>query len=239
LDCGDFLFNQFMTYFDLRKSEMVGYSPNAFREMLFKIAILKENGTENDRISAVLSSKNKNKKIEIIENKQSVKYTYEQIMEMYYASIYALAINKEWDIKHEIISSDLPDIIFINKTNAHDRVAIEIYQGYDFINRHSRKVIDIKSEVKKLHRIKGNKNYSINFIKSRLLVVNRKKSVPNGFNVSEYCREVNKYSWNFSNIILCLFGRVNNNFTFFNVYPKNMFNIKTDFILSKDSKFLY
>ena len=231
----DDLFNNSMTYFDLPKNEMVGYSPLAFKEKIFKMAISKESGIEDQQISAVISSKNKNKTIEIIENGQSVYYTYKQISEMYYASIYALAINKQWVIKHEIISSDSPDVLFVNKVNHNDRVAIEIYEGFEYNNQHT-KIIDIKNSVKKLYKIKGNKNYHI---KSRLLIINRENSAQNGFNVSQYCQELNKYSWNFSSIILCLFRQSNNNFTFFYVYPKNMCNIKIDFILNKDGKFWY
>ena len=157
-------------------------------------------------------------------------------MEMYYSSIYALAVNKEWSIKHDIISSDSPDIIFCNKANGDDRIAIEVYNGFDFDKRNVREKIDIEDEVKKLHKIKGNKNYSI---PSRLLIINRRVSISDGFNVSEYSQELNLHSWNFFYIILCLFRQKENDFTFFYVYPKEMCNKKFDFVLNKDSKFRY
>ncbi|MFH1235669.1 MAG: hypothetical protein V1685_01890, partial [Parcubacteria group bacterium] len=185
---------------------------------------------------AVLDSKNKNKLLAITENGYPIKYSYKQISEMYYSSYYALAINKEWNIKHDIITSDSPDIIFVNETNENDRVAIEIYEAFNFKDSNTRKMIDIESEVKKLHDKKGNKKYDIT---SRLLIINRVKSTPSGYNVDEYYQELIKYSWNFSHIILCLFRQKENDFTFFYVYPKNMQHAIINFILHKDSNFLY
>ncbi len=225
-----------MTYFDLPKNGMVGYSPLGFVNKIFKIAIEGEQGSDDEKIDAVLNSKNKNKLLEIFENKQPVKYSYKQIMEVYHATIYALAINKKWGIKHDIIVSDSSDIIFVNEADASDRVAIEIYTPFNFEDRNIRKIVDIKSEVEKLHSKKGNKNYQMN---SRLVIINRVDSTFGGFNVSEYRRELDKYSWNFSHIILCLFRQRKNDFTFFYVYPEKMCNAKIDFVLGEDGKFWY
>lgn len=190
-----------MTYFDFPKAEMVGYSPRGFKNKILELALDAEQGSDDEKIAAVLNSKNKNKFLEITENGQPVKYLYRQIMEAYHASLYALAINKKGNIKHDIIISDSPDIIFVNEADGNDRVAIEIYEGFDHNKRNAREVIDIKSEVQKLHGKKRDKKYGM---LSRLLIINRRASVPNGFNVIEYGREINKYQWNFSQIILCL-----------------------------------
>jgi hypothetical protein len=225
-----------MTYFDLPKDEMVGYSPLGFVNKIFKPAIKGEQGSDDEKMAAVLNSKNKNKFLEIFENGHPVRYSYKRIMEMYYATIYALAINKKGSIKYDIIASDSPDIIFANEVDANDRVAVEIYEAFNFEDRDIRKIVDIKSEVGKIYNKKGNKNYQIN---SRLVIINRVNSTPNGFNVSEYRRELNKYFWNFSHIILCLFRQRENDFNFFCVYPEKMCNAKIDFVLGEDDKFWY
>ena len=215
---------------------MVGYSPLSFCEKIFCMAISREDGTENERIAAVLNSKNKNKTLKIYENNKPVAYTYKQISEMRYASIYALAINKQWNIRQEIISSDSPDIIFINQADENDRVAIEIYEGFNFEKRDNRDIVDVASEVEKLYRKKGKKKYQIN---SRLLVANRVESMYNGYNVSEYVRCLEKHTWNFSCIILGLFKKCEQCFTFFYGYPKEMGCKQIDFNLKKDTKYWY
>jgi hypothetical protein len=215
---------------------MEGYSPLAFRERIFKEAIREEQGNEEERMSAILDSKNKNKIIEINENGQPTQYLYKQIMEMYYSSLYAIAINKKWNIKHDIIAADSPDIFFINKANENDRIAIEIYQDFNFEDKDTRKTIDTEKQVEKLYKIKGKKAYGM---ESRLLIINRLNSATDGYNVSEYCKKINQYSWNFSHIILCIFRQKEGDYTFFYVYPNELHNANINFIVDKDSKFWY
>jgi hypothetical protein len=155
---------------------------------------------------------------------------------MYYSSIYALAINKSWDIRHNLISSDSPDTIFINQADENDRVGIEIYEGYNFEQKDDRAVVDIAEEVKKLHQKKGEKKYDIN---SRLLVVNRVKSTHDGYNVSEYAKYLKDYKWNFSYIVLCLFRESQSDFTFFCVHPKEMECKQINYNLKNDTGYLY
>jgi hypothetical protein len=70
-------------YFPLPKNKMVGYSPRAFMNKIFKQAIKNERGNSDEKIAAVLNSKNKNKFIEIVENRHQTKYNYKQIMEFW------------------------------------------------------------------------------------------------------------------------------------------------------------
>jgi hypothetical protein len=225
-----------MTYFNLPKNEMVGYSPSAFMNEIFNMAVSKEIGCENERIFAVTNSKNKNKLLEISEKGQPITYTYKQISEMYYSSMYALAINKTWNIKHDIISSDSPDIIFINQEARNDRVGIEIYEGFNYEQKNIRGVVDVAEEVKKLHKKKGEKKYDID---SRLLVINRVKSTKDGYNVSEYARCLEKFKWTFLSIVLCLYREGHGDFTFFYVYPKEMRCKQINYNLKNDTSYLY
>jgi len=157
-------------------------------------------------------------------------------MEMYYASIYALAINKQWKIKHDIISSDSPDIIFINQDNKNDRIGIEIYEAYNHEDKDRREVVDIGKEVKKLYQKKGNKKYNI---ESRLLIINRVKSKINGYNVSDYSQCLEKYEWNFTIIILCIYREYQGAFSFFYVGPKKMGCNEIDFSYKSDRDSFY
>lgn len=225
-----------MTYFDLPKKEMEGYSPRVFCERIFKEAIKKEQGNEEERINAIIDSKNKNKIIEINENGQPTQYSYKQIMEMYYSSLYAIAINKKWNIKHDIVVVDSPDIFFINKANGNDRVAIEIYQDFNFEDKDTRKMVDTEKQVDKLYKIKGKKAYGM---ESRLLIINRLNSATDGYNVSEYSKKINQYSWNFSHIVLCIFRQKEGDYTFFYVYPNELHSANINFVVDKDSKFWY
>ena len=225
-----------MTYFDFPKNEMTGYSPKAFIEGLFKPALFTEKGTEDEKIAILLNSKNKNKKLTIIENEKNREYLYKQLMEMYYSSIYALAINKQWGIKFDIIASDSPDIFFVNEADENDRVAIEIYEAYNFEEKEKVNQVDIAKEVKKLNTKKGNKNYPM---KSRLLVINRINSTVGGFNISEYCRELNRYIWSFSCIILCVFTKTERKYTFFHLYPVEMKDLQFNFSTKDDGKYWY
>lgn len=225
-----------MTYFTLPKDKMTGYSPLAFQKKIFEQAINNEQGTYYEKKAAVLDSKNKNKVLKIIENEQQVEYIYKQITEGYYASHYALAINKEWQIKHQIILSDNPDIILINQEDEKDRVAVEMYEEFDFKKRDTKILVNIEKEVKKLYSIKGAKDYGRN---SRLLIINRINSIPNGFDVGEYYLRLNNYSWNFSHIILCLYRGYEGDYTFFYVYPKEMQCRRINFLPENDINHLY
>jgi len=187
-----------MEYFELHPADgqkLMDFSPLFFIEKILKVLIEQEKG----KVENFLNTKNNNKKFKFSIGEDNFEYIYKQIRECWHATYQALAINKAYGIRYNLMISDSPDVILTNKENC---IPVEIYEAFEFLQQ-ERDQINIKEEVKKLWDKKSKKSYGD---ETRLLIVNRKKSINASFNVSEYIRQVQKYDWPFASIGLCLFN---------------------------------
>ena len=178
--------------------------------------------------------KNKNKEIELDLEGVKKSYFYKQIIEAYHASWLCLAINKYYSVRYNLMLSDSPDIIMINKDNC---IPIEIYEAFDFSKVGTRERIDIKREVDILKEKKFNKVYEP---WTNLLIVNRLKSIEDWFNISAYIKEINNYPYgNFAEIRLYVFSW--DEHIFFRVFPIDSQEdlVKIDYSIKRDKEYLY
>ncbi len=203
-----------------------GYSP-LYLHNLYKKMIDQEWSVEE-----AFSSAAKNHKLvrEIEWVKQT--YYYRQIIEAHYVSIMCLAIYKHYGIKHDIILSDAPDVIMINKENS---IPVEVYEMSNY-NSPIKSVINIKEEISKLTNKKLQKDYGQT---TRLLIVTRISSSEGWFNLSEYIKQLSEYDWKYPNIWLMTFSKENDNYTFFDIFPVSDEIVEIDFSITRDLGFLY
>ena len=174
----------------------------------------------------------KNKKLELEWVKKG--YYYRQLYESYNVSLMCLAIHKHYDIKYYIVLSDSPDVVMINKDKC---IPVEVYEAFDFWKVDKREKIDIKREVDILKEKKFNKVYGPWV---SLLIVNRRKSIKDWFNVSDYIREINKPPHgNFDRIRLHIFNGAEH--IFFEVFPINSQDdlVRIDYSIQRDKEYLY
>lgn len=175
------------------------YSPTGVAD-LFRKAVESEKGD----IAAVLNNKHK----------------YKNLLELWQASFLAVCINK-WLGKKFYLQGpkdDPPDVFFLdeNKTEAFPVEVREL-----FIYENSGAKINYPDLAKAVWETKGQKDLA----HYHLLLVNRIPSLE--WNVSEFHRELNKFSWKFERIWLGMFTETSLSWTFFEMFP-----VSTDFISS-------
>lgn len=215
-----------MLYIDL--SWEISLSPKAFIVRVLRELPLKTSLTIYELFSW---TKHNNKKVEFVFNDLKFQFQIKQIKEFLHASFFSLSIYKEFGEKYELIMSDSPDILLIRENEC---IPIEVYEAFDFNGKITAN--QIVEMVRNLYNSKGRKNY---LEWTRLLIANRYVWE---FNISEFIREIQKYSWNFSQIILLLY-RQPNDYTFFNVTPglnsSLLLENKLNFSIQEDQEFLF
>lgn len=191
---------------------------------------------ENWSIEEAFNPRHNNKTIKIVLEWIEKTYTYKQVIEAHHVSIFCLAINKHYNIKNNLILSDAPDVIIVNKDNC---TPVEVYEAYEFWRKDEKTIINIWEQIGKLKEKKlvKSKKYSKG---TNLLIWNRVQSVHNWFNISEYTKLINESDRWFSAIRLCISNQTDDTQIFYEVYPSESREIKEiNYSLSKDKAYLY
>ncbi|HET55785.1 MAG TPA: hypothetical protein ENN33_11275 [Ignavibacteria bacterium] len=170
---------------------------------------------KNGNIQAVFDDKHQNK----------------SLMELYHASFLALAIKKWLQKEFVLYPADSPDIYFLDQ-KTDEAFPVEVMELY-FHNQPFNG--NYKNLAKHVFETKG----KIQFPKCHLLIVSRINETQ--FNVSEFCREIKDFQWNFERIWFEIYTAGMKQWTFFEIYPKAEFNDSNyiSFNLESDKKILY
>lgn len=197
-----------------------GYSPSGVKK-LFRDAVKIKNGD----IELVLKDKRNNK----------------GLIELWYASLLALAVYKDTGKKFLIISGDGPDIHFLSQENVNspqqDGFPIEIMELFSFEDP----VFD--GNYDKLAGNVWNKKGKKLYYKCHLLLIMR--FVSGDFNISKFSRCIGIYTWSYEKIWLGVYGRPESRsgqdryWSFFGLPLKETKDIRVDFDLTKDSRYFY
>jgi hypothetical protein len=168
------------------------YSPKGVRD-LFEQAVK----DEGDDIAAVLKNKHK----------------YKNLLELWYASFLALAINKWLSRKYYMYSpaSDPPDVLFLDQENS-EAFPVEIIELYF----HGESKFD--GNYKKLADTLWKKKGKISFDKCHLLIVSRLSEA--NFDVVKLAEELKDFKWRFERIWFAIYTSSSVTWRFFDIYPR-------------------
>jgi hypothetical protein len=180
------------------------YSPKGVRD-LFDQAVK----DEKDDIAIVLKDKHK----------------YKDLLELWYASFLALAINKWLSRKYFMHSptSDPPDVLFLDQENG-EAFPVEIMELYFY------KEDKFDGNYKKLADTAWSKKGKINFDKCHLLIVSRLNA--DQFDVAQFAGELKHFDWKFDRVWFAIYEGESITWRFFEVFPIENFD-------TIDMKFFY
>lgn len=168
------------------------YSPIGVNQ-LFKKSVEDEGGN----IQIIFDKKNK----------------YKQLIELWYASFFAVAVYKWTGNKFLMYPSDNPDIHFV-KTNEKGKkqegFSVEIMTLFMYGQKNFNE--DYKTLAHGVWENKGKNDYD----QSELLLVSR---LDGKFDINKFLNEINKFQWNFIRIWLGLYDAKNKLWTFFEISP--------------------
>lgn len=214
-------------------SGRVGYSPLYYINRILKELIKKE--------WLDMFSRKKNGRLKVSVEWLNQEYSYKQLYEAYHVCYFCLALHKRTGEKRQISMGDCPDIVIISD----DRIMLlEVFEAFDYQKSWSGKEgnIDAKSWVQNVWEKKWLKSYQE---WTSLLIVNRIRSWPNWFNLTDVVKEVNnkdKYKRPYCAIRLDVFTDTGTS-SFFKVFSKDLGSgdcLKSfDFNIKSDKGFLY
>jgi len=190
-------------------------SSKAYTPIGIKNLLAQATEDNNDDIQAIFDNKHK----------------YKSLMELYHASFLALAIKKWLQKEFVLYPADTPGIYFLDQ-KTDEALPVEVMELY-FYNQPFDG--NYKNLAKHVFETKG----KIQFPKCHLLIVSRINETQ--FNVSEFCREMQNFQWNFERIWFEIYTAGMNQWTFFEIYPKAKFNDSNyiSFNLENDKKIFY
>ena len=188
------------------------YSPRGVKD-LFSLAIKEEAGD----IEKVLKNKHRHK----------------ILIELYYASFLALALNKWQQRKFYLYPADNPsgagppDVLFNDQTTK-EAFPVEIMELFYF--GQSSFDGDYKKAAQKIWDTKG----IIQFPQCHLLVVSRVTEAK--FNISSLAKELQNYNWKFERIWFAIYTSSTSTWRFFDVFPVAQYNDTANISFSIEDK---
>lgn len=214
-------------YIDL--SWRLWLSPVGFIEHILKKL---ENKTSLTIEDLFWSTKYKDKQICFNFDGIEFKFYLRQILEFRHVIYFVLAVHKHLNEKYELSMGDSPDIFMVNQ-NEQECIPIEVCEAYDFDRKIT--IAEISEIVKRLHKAKGTTNYGNG---TNLFIVNRYVWE---FNVSQFVRELSKYSWNYQRIILSIYRKAESgDYAFIDVTPWIYPSVgMLTFSIKQDAKWLF
>lgn len=170
---------------------------------------------KHGNIEAVLRNKHQNK----------------SLLELYHASFLALSIKKWLQKEFFLYPADSPDIYLLDQ-QTNEAFPVEVVELY-FYNE------PFDGNYKNLAKHVFNKKGKMQLPKCHLLIVSRINEAQ--FNVSEFCREIQKFQWNFERIWFEIYTTGMKQWTFFEIFPKAKFNDNNhiSFNSESDKKIFY
>ncbi len=183
--------------------------------------------------------KNKNGKIELVFQD---KHNNKELIELWYASILALALHKYTQKKFLLISVPKtdPDIHFLNKENVNKNTQEGFPLEVTELFFHDNPIFDGNYDkiLQRLQDTKSNKRYD----RCHLLIVSR--LITGDFSVNEFLERMSKSTWPYEKIWLCVYGKLHmsleeKRWNFFGLPLKGSKDIRMNFNLAKDSKYFY
>lgn len=167
------------------------YSPIGVQS-LFKKAVADEGG----KIQSVFDKQDK----------------YKSLIELWYASVLAVAIHKWIGKKFYMYPSDSPDIHFVrtNENEEQEGFSVEIMTLFDY----KQKIFDQNYKKLAAHvwKAKGKNDYD----RTELLLVSR---LTGQINVDKFLVEINKFRWKFLRVWLSAYNGSQKTWTIFEIAP--------------------
>ncbi len=159
------------------------------------------------------------------------KHHNKNLIELYYAGFLALAIKKWLQREYVLYPAESPDIYFLDQ-KVGEAFPVEIMELY-FYNQ------TFDGNYKRLAEHVFLKKGNMDFSRSHLLIVSRIKVTQ--LNISEFCREIQKFKWNFERIWFEIYTAKDQQWMFFEIYPKAEFNDRNhiSFSVKDDKDILY
>lgn len=160
------------------------------------------------------------------------KHKYKNLIEMYHAGFLALSLYKWLGKKFLLVSSDAPDLYFVEDqgTGAFPVEVMELfkYKG----NFHNYKEL-----ANHIWETKG----KINYKECHLLLVSRLSMQK--FNITKFVKELDNFKWFFERIWLSAYTKAKNQWMFFEVFPPAQHRPYDSnyiyFNFSQDKRFFY